>query len=297
MKIRLLLFPLLLLSLFLSSCETSTEEEVDTQATQVDELQVERIVSLDGSLTELLYAFGLGDYIVATDITSIYPEAAEAKPKMGHVSSIQAENLLSFSPDAVLAVEGRVDVSLVNQLRGLDTDLKLYQDVSTLDAAIGRIKKMGADFGKEQKAEEIIQAIEDDLAQVEPLSYAPTVLFIYTRGGGNLQVGGSGTQVHAIIEAAKARNVAESIQGFKPLNAEALVNYAPDVILLFNIGMEATGGLDALMAVPGIAQTPAGKEGRIITLDAALLNNMGPRMGQAALQLNKLLAQFEYGKS
>jgi len=63
------------------------------------------------------------------------------------------------------------------------------------------------------------------------------------------------------------------------------------VILLFDSGLASLGGIDGLLAVPGVAQTTAGKNKAIISLDGGLISNFGPRTGEAALALNKALAE------
>jgi iron complex transport system substrate-binding protein len=79
------------------------------------------------------------------------------------------------------------------------------------------------------------------------------------------------------------------ITGFQPITAEAVVVARPDVLLAFTRGLEAIGGVDALMALPGIAQTPAGQARRVVHLDDLYLGGMGPRTGKALLDLARAL--------
>lgn len=66
-------------------------------------------------------------------------------------------------------------------------------------------------------------------------------------------------------------------QAFTPITSEALAEAAPDVILMTTSGLASVGGLGGLVDIPGIAQTPAGKDGRVITIEDSLLFSYGPR--------------------
>jgi len=64
------------------------------------------------------------------------------------------------------------------------------------------------------------------------------------------------------------------------------------VILLFNSGLKSLGGVKGLLQIPGVAETNAGKNKAVITMDGALLSGFGPRVGKAAAHLNQLLAPY-----
>jgi iron complex transport system substrate-binding protein len=112
------------------------------------------------------------------------------------------------------------------------------------------------------------------------------VLFIYARGAGTMLVSGTGTSVDAMIKLAGARNAVQEFSDFKPLSAESLVVAQPDVILMFPDGLQSMGGLEGLLKVPGVAQTPAGKARKIITMDGELLTGFGLRLPEAIRELH-----------
>ena len=75
------------------------------------------------------------------------------------------------------------------------------------------------------------------------------------------------------------------IFGAVPVSAEALIAAAPDVVVLPEAGLQALGGVDALLEViPGLAQTPAGQNGAFLAYDEAYFFNLGPRVGQALME-------------
>lgn len=115
------------------------------------------------------------------------------------------------------------------------------------------------------------------------------MLFIYARGQGTLNVAGRVTGADTIIKLAGAVNAVDGYTDYKPLTPEGAVAAAPDVILLMDKGLESIGGPEALWQLPGLAQTPAGRQKRVISLDGLMLLGFGPRLGQAALALNQAL--------
>ena len=117
----------------------------------------------------------------------------------------------------------------------------------------------------------------------------PKVLFIYARGAGNLMVAGTNTPMEKIIGIAGGQNAITEFEDFKPLTPEAVVKSNPDYILMFDKGLESIGGVDGVLKLEGVASTNAGKNKKIIAMDGQLVSGFGPRVGQAAAQLNQLL--------
>ena len=101
------------------------------------------------------------------------------------------------------------------------------------------------------------------------------------------------TSASDIIELAGGTNVAASFEGWKPMNAEAIIAAAPDLILMTDAHSDRVGGIDAILKRPDIAQTPAGKSGNIVTMDAMLLLGFGPRTPTAVSQLVAILQKME----
>jgi iron complex transport system substrate-binding protein len=116
-------------------------------------------------------------------------------------------------------------------------------------------------------------------------------LFILSQNPSQLMVGGTKTSADAMITYAGARNAITGFSGFKPLTPEAVIAANPDVILLTDQGMKAVGGISGVLRFPGISQTRAGKEQKVISLEAMYLLGFGPRMPLAVTELNQLLQQ------
>jgi len=121
------------------------------------------------------------------------------------------------------------------------------------------------------------------------MTTTPCVMFIYARGAGAVSVAGTDTSAHAMIKMAGAENAVTEFDGFQPITAEAVVTAAPDVILMMTRGLDSLGGVEGLLEQPGIAQTPAGENERVVVVDDLYLLGFSTRTGTAVLDLTYLL--------
>ena len=252
-----------------------------------------RIVTLGGSVTEIVYAMGAGDQIVGVDASSIYPEAATEKPDVGYFREVPAEGVLSLDPSLILALEGTGPPAVLDQFRSAGVRTVLVSDESSPEGTRKKIRKIGDLLGREAAADSLVRQMEEDLEEARTLrtevESTPRVLFIYARGPGSMSVAGRGSSAEAMIELAGAKNATTGFEGYKPMAAEAVVSADPDVILMLERGLESIGGVDGLLEQPGIPLTPAGKNRRIVAMDDLLLLGFGPRLGTAVKRLTKKL--------
>jgi len=251
-----------------------------------------KIISLNGTISEILAGIGQEQNVIGTDITSNYPESMKRKPKVGHNRTISAEGIIALQPDVVTALTTEVKPELAAQLKGAGIKLVLFNQEFTADGTRKLIKEVAAAFGAPKQGDAMISKLNGELAAANKLSKTaakPKVLFIYARGTGTMMVGGEGTSVEKIIALAGGQNAVNGFTDYKPLTPEALVAADPDAILLFSSGMESLGGVSGLQQVQGINQTKAGKNKKFITMEGELLTGFGPRLGQAVAQLSQKL--------
>lgn len=277
-----------LLCVSLIGCQAKPQDAVDEPPSY------ERLISLSGSITELLYELGQGDKIVGIDVTSTYPEKEVAQiPKLGHVRQLNVEALLSLQPDLVLAERTDEASAALQQLEAAGVEVLWLDGSFTLDKPIAQAEQISKKLGLSQELERLKQAYESDKAKLatarQAMEGAPKVLFIYARGKGSLMVAGQNTAASAMIELAGGKNAVQSFEGFRALSAEGLMQAKPEVLLLFKSGLESLGGVDGLMQVPGLAQTPAGQQGHIIGMDGLYLLGFTPRAARAATDLSQRL--------
>lgn len=269
-------------TLAFTACKSSNNEGAGTTARLTDST---RIVSLSGTTTEALSALGLESNIVGVDVTSTFPQSVQKLPKVGHNRNMNAEAILALRPQYVVGIEAQLKPDLLTQLRGAGAQVMVFPLTYSVAGAQQLVSAVADSFGASEKAAAINNNIAADAQKAPALSGKPKVLFIYARGAGTMMVAGDNTPMKAMIELAGAQNAATGFEEFKPLTSEGMVASNPDVILLFDDGLQSLGGIDGLLAVPGVAQTTAGRNKAVIEMDGQLLTGFGPRTGQALSEL------------
>jgi len=248
-----------------------------------------RIVSINGTVTEILAGLGLEEHIVGVDVASTYPQAVQQKPKVGHSKQISAEGVLALKPDLVIGISNDVNPELKEQLASSGVRVLLFNQEYTIDGTKNLIAAVADSLGLKQKGDTILNALNKDLEEANNQPKAetkPKVLFIYARGTGTMMVAGDDTPIAKIIALAGGENAVSGFADFKPLTSEALVAANPDVILLFSSGLESLGGPKGLLEVQGIKETNAGKNQKFVEMDGQLLSGFSQRLGQAVKELS-----------
>ena len=245
-----------------------------------------RIVSANGTLSEIISGLGLESQLVGVDVTSTYPTSLEKLPKIGHNRSISAEGIISLNPDVIIYTDQSIlSPAVVKQLNSSGKKLVEFKHEYSKEGAIKLIREVGAYFNAKPQAEKLVKTLESDLAKI-PKSVVPKkLLFIYARGTGTLMVSGTGTSLDKMFLLTGNKNAVTGFTEFKPLTAESLLAANPDVLVLFSSGLESVDGPAGLLKIPGVANTNAGRNKKIISMDGQLLTGFGPRLGKAALEL------------
>jgi iron complex transport system substrate-binding protein len=249
----------------------------------------ERLVALGGDVTEIVFALGAGDRLVAVDSTSQHPPAAEELPDLGYFRRLAAEPIVALEPDLVLASAASGPAVVLEQLRAAGVPLTIIPDDAGVDGVIAKIEAVGRALGLEAAADALAAEVEGEVARararVADAERRPRVLFVLNVGRGAPLAGGAGTSAAAIIALAGGRNAVGGFDGYKPLSQEAALAAAPDVVLVPDHTVEAAGGAAALLDRPELRHTPAAAADRVVAMDGLLLLGFGPRLGEAVSRL------------
>ncbi len=252
-----------------------------------------RLVSIGGPVTEIVYALGADKDLVGTDTSSIYPEAATKLRQVGYQRSLSAEGVLGLHPTLILASADAGPQPVVEQLKQSGVSWVTIPAENSIEGARAKIQTVAHALHRDVQGEALIGHLKEQVTKAQGLLASeksrPKVLFIYARGGGTVNVAGQGTAADAMITLSGGVNAVSGYTGYKPITAEAVVAAAPDIILIPSRGLESVGGIDGLLAQPGLAATPAGKSRKVVDMDDLLLLGFGPRLGEAVLQLARLL--------
>lgn len=248
----------------------------------------QRIVSLGGAVTEILYRLDRQADIVGVDSTSQFPpEALATKPNVGYVRALGAEGLLSLQPTAVLAIEhaGPSDVLRIVETAGVP--ITRIPDEPTPEGVLRRIETVAAAVGAHDKGAQLAREVEEGFSRLSAarsaLKASRRVLFVLSLQNGRPLVGGRGTSADGMLKLAAALNAA-AVDGWKPLSDEGVIAAAPDCIVMMSRGHDRPTASD-VFARPSFAATPAAKSGALIVMDGLYLLGFGPRAPQAAFDL------------
>ncbi len=292
------------LVLVLAACSTSSNEPTTTLLTSSegpvfvgaddvgnDVSDTSRIVVLNGDLVEVIFALGAGDRVIGRDLTTTYPPEALVVPDIGLGRMLNAEAVIGLAPTLVIGDTQIEPVSAIEQIRAAGIPVVVLDLESTLPGVSRKIQTVADILDLEDEGAALVQEVEADIQEALDLaaqaSESPRVGYIYVRGPETLLMFGNGMPTHFLIEAANGIDAfgEVGVTFAMPLDAEQLVAAGPDVLITPIEGFDLIGGIDAFLALPGVSETPAGAAKAVITYDEALFLGMGPRTGEALMQL------------
>lgn len=251
----------------------------------------QRVVSIGGAVTEIVYALGEEGRLVARDTTSNHPPEAEALPDVGYIRALSPEGVLSVAPDLILSEEGAGPPEAVELLKSAAIPFAEVPDGFTREAIDAKIRAVGDALGVPEKAAALAEKVSSDLdaalAGLKP--EGKRVLFILSMQGGRVMASGSGTAADGIIKLAGAENAVTEFTGYKPMTDEAVTLAAPDVILMMDREGDHAAANAQLLAHPAISTTPAAAAGAIVRMDGMFLLGFSVRTPEAVRALAEAL--------
>jgi iron complex transport system substrate-binding protein len=237
-----------------------------------------RVVALQGPIAETVVALGLADALVGRDQSTTLDELADL-PVVSTGHSVSAEGVLSLAPTLVLADARTGPAEVMDQLRAAGVPVVVVPEVWTLEEMDDRVRAIAAALGVADAGEELAARLTSSVTAA-PDGDGPRVAFLYLRGTAAVYLlGGDGSGADSLIEAAGGVDAgsASGLGSFTPLTSEALAAAAPEVLLVMSKGLDSVGGVDGLLELPGVAQTPAGRDRRVVVVEDGLLLAFGPR--------------------
>jgi len=264
---------------------------VDETGEEIIIESIERIIPLDGDVAEVVFALGLGDNVVATDLSATYPPEADALPEIGYQRALSAETVANFSPTVLLATDIAGPPEALDDMRRLGYPLVILPNEATPSGAGEKIRAVASALGIPEQGEEMADALDAAIAEASVPSdhdgIRPRVVALYVRGTMAQLVLGESANTRWLINSAGGVDVSEEmgIDEAVPISAEAILAAAPDVLLVPEAGLKSVGGVDGLLEIGGLGQTPAGQTRQVLAYDDQLLLGNGPRTAQMLVQL------------
>lgn len=253
-----------------------------------------RVVPLTGSLNEIVFTLGLGEQVVARDITATFEQAADL-PVVTRAHDVSAESVLSLKPTVVLADTTTGPAEAISQIRDAGIPLVVLDPPKELDDIGPRIEAVAGALGVAEAGKALVERTEQRIGKVRadvpdlPAADRPRVAFLYLRGSASVYLlGGRESGAGSLLEAAGALDAGKESglrKDFTAITSEALAKAAPDAILVMAKGLKSVDGVDGLVKIPGVAETPAGMDRRVVSIDDGVLLNYGPRTDQVLADL------------
>jgi iron complex transport system substrate-binding protein len=238
----------------------------------------ERLVSLSPTATEMLFAIGAGEQVVAVDEFSYYPPEAPTTNLSGTEPNIEA--IAKYEPDLVVASADAGDLG--SSLGALDIPLLVAPAAQTLDDSYGQIEQLGAATGNVANAADVVASMRSEINALvdsapdfeEPLTYYHELDQTYFSVTSDTFIG----QVYGLVG---LRNIADEAKGagsqYPQLSAEFIVKADPDIIFLADTKC-CDQSAATIRKRPGWGEIDAVKNDAVVELDDDIASRWGPRI-------------------
>lgn len=278
---------LLLLIMGLTGCTSSqaihsyTILQKDVSALSLSSaatFSVTRVVVLANGVAEIMNSLNARSIIVGRDISSS-EDALKDIPIVTSGHQVISERVIALKPDLVIIDASTGPQAALNQIRGAGIKIVQTPESWRLTDIAAKISAVGVAIGAPLQAERLNLEMAK-VSQAHRVKSSPRIAFLYLRGTSSIYlIGGPGSGADSLIESIGGVDVgaAHLEHPFNTLTPEALAVMDPDLILVMSKGLESVGGMAGLLKLPGVAQTQAGKNARVIDVDDSLLLSFGPR--------------------
>lgn len=252
----------------------------------------QRVVAIGGDVTEIAFALGASDQLVARDSTSLHPEAATKLPDVGYMRQLNAEGILAMRPTLVLASAQAKPSLALEQVASSHIKVVTIPANNSLEGIDEKIGAVAQALGKTTQGEALRQQVHSKLASIPEKPLPVKVLFIMSHGGMTAMAAGQETAADAAIHAAGLQNAMQGFKRYQPMSQEGVIASQPQLVLITTDGVKTLGGEDNVWKLPGLAQTPAGKGHQLLIVDDMALLGFGLQTPDAILALRKKAEQL-----
>ena len=277
---------ILLLSLLLIACNTGKDQQKHKSH--------KSIIVAGGSITEIIYLLEEDSRILAVDVTSVYPEEAKDKPNIGYVRNLSAEGIVALSPDLVIGEDDMGPISVIEQLKELNLDVKTIEEKQHANGILEKIRDVAEILNVKEKGKEVIK--KELIPSVKELNKISALnkkyknmkcMLILSMDGTSPVVAGSETTGDSFIKMIGAKNIYSEIKGWQAVSEESILKYNPDFIILPQRDLHKNSNVSSVITNPIISKTNAHKNNNLIIDDGMAVLGFGPRTIFSALKAAK----------
>lgn len=235
-----------------------------------------KIVSLSSTATEMLFAVGAGEQVVAVDEFSTYPPEAPVTELSGFTPNLEA--ILAYEPDLVLISfdPGELQAGLT----AAEVPSLLLPTAASLDDSYSQLEVIGAATGHVAEAAEVVLQMQTDIDDIVAETEVPEGTSFYHEVDATLYSASSNSFLGQVYGLLGMENIADEADvdgtGFPQLSSEYIVSQDPDLIFLADVDFGVTP--ESLAERPGWAEMTAVQSEAIVELDSYLASNWGPQV-------------------
>lgn len=253
-----------------------------------------RIIAAGGSVTEIIYALGRGDWVVATDSTSMFPAAATEVTKLGYFRQLSTEGVLAQQPSLLLGASATGPEPMLEQVANAGVDVHVYHvskdivglsemvlDIGHRVSAVEKAKQLVTDLHRQVDAQQV--QYSEAIASYESTNFSNTInaLFVVANNDRGITVAGNDTVPQALFDTLGIANIAGDLNGYKLMDAESVLAQNPDVVFAAGHMLHGENALNSLCTHHAIAATFAGQHCLVKAMDSSIGLGLSPRFAIA----------------
>jgi iron complex transport system substrate-binding protein len=256
----------------------------------------QRIVTLSPNLTEIAFALGLGEKVVAVSSDCDWPDESRQKPKIGTFWQPNTEAIIAAKPDLVVCETFLQQKETAETLKRAGLQVVSLR-VESIEELYNAILQIGSAAGCPERAESLTAKIKSELEQIRAKSSsAKKVRVLWVLQTEPMRVVGVKTFVNEIIDIAGGQNViAPTGEQYPAIGTETILTSSAEVIIQSAMGTEDIKKQQEAAekfwnsGSPGFANLPAVKNKKIYVINSDTVLRLGPRLPQGAMSVAKLL--------
>ena len=237
-----------------------------------------RVITVGAPATEIVFALGAGNDVIAVDTTSTRPETVSSLPKVGYMRQLASEGIISLKPDLIVAVEKAGPEPVLKELSDLGIEIVTLPSLDQMENLPDAISIAADALGRQDEAKELNAKIKSDIDGLSNLATEnhPSIVFLMVVGHGKPLAAGNGTTAAEIIKLIGGRNSMDGVDGFKPVSSEIIAADASDYVLVTRSTIDQLGGMDGLKAHPVLGLNKAVANGHVLTVSSSTILGFGP---------------------
>lgn len=253
-----------------------------------DNNEPKRIFSLGPDVTEIIFALGAGDKVVAVDRSSKYPEETASKANVGYRRSLSPEGILTLNTDLIIASDDIGPPETTDVLNQSAVEILYVPVDNSREGLIKKIALIAKRLNREQQGAAITRQVVEDFdaatAYANKVSAGKQKKVVFFHGLARLSGAGSDTAADAYIRYAGGINPLSVYSGYKPVSEEWLVKAEPDVVLMLSDGAGGPTRED-VFSHKALQETPAARSQSLVVLEGPYMLGFGPRTAEAIRKL------------